>query len=73
MKTETALSQVLTKLNSDRESCEELSSAHEGYAFLKDEEEDLWNAIRRGERSTAVRNHAKRVAVMAMRIMTDCT
>lgn len=51
-------------------------SAHEGYAVLKEEVDELWEAVRKKQGTTgrpeAIRAEAVQVAAMAIRIILDC-
>jgi hypothetical protein len=48
------------------------NSAHEGYAVLKEEVDELWDEIKRKERSpAAMRKEAVQVAAMALRFLYD--
>ena len=52
------------------------NSAHEGYAVMLEEVEELWDEIKvkQSLRSKEqIRCEAKQVAAMAIRIMIDCT
>lgn len=73
MKTEVAIQQILTEYNSAKGRFEDFNSAHEGYAIILEELDELFEAIRRGETPTRLRAEAKQIAAMAMRFMTDCT
>ena len=45
-------------------------SGHEGYAVLKEELEELWEAVRRDD-VLAQRSEAVQIAAMALRFLTD--
>ncbi len=45
-------------------------SGHEGYAVIKEELEELWEAVRRDDVS-AQRSEAVQIAAMALRFLTD--
>lgn len=52
------------------------TNAHEGYAVLLEEVDELWDAVKlnqsNSERVKQIHIEAKQVAAMAMRIMVDC-
>ncbi len=45
-------------------------TAHEGYAVLLEEVDELWEEVKKGRKGTA-REEAKQVAAMAVRLMVD--
>ena len=51
-------------------------NAHEGYAVLLEEVDELWEAVKMNqkhpERTTRITDEATQVAAMAMRILVDC-
>ena len=52
------------------------NSAHEGFAVLKEEVDELWDEVKRRpvpERQERLRAEARQVAAMALRFMMDCT
>ena len=54
------------------------NSAHEGYAVLLEEVEELWDAIRNDKKLVGMQKHAMRkeaiqVAAMAVRFVLDIT
>lgn len=55
----------------------EFNSAHEGWAVLKEEVDELWDEIRKKQRErsfTRMRKEAIQIAAMAMRFIIDiCT
>ena len=48
------------------------NSAHEGYAVVKEEVDELWDAIKQNQRQEKLASEAKQVAAMALRFLTDC-
>jgi hypothetical protein len=48
------------------------NSAHEGYAVIKEELDELWDAIKGNMRPETLADEAKQVAAMALRFLTDC-
>lgn len=48
------------------------ASAHEGYAVLKEEVDELWDAIKANESAERKREEAIQVAAMALRFVVDC-
>lgn len=63
----------MTEYNRASERFDPISSPHEGYAIIKEELDELWEAIKANERATLTRGEAKQVAAMALRFMIDCT
>jgi hypothetical protein len=50
------------------------NSAHEGYAVIKEEVDELWDAIKSNQSSGAQRAEAVQIAAMAIRFIFDiCT
>ncbi len=50
-----------------------MSSAHEGYAVLQEEVNELWEEVKAKDGSLeATRNEASQVAAMAIRFILDC-
>lgn len=51
-------------------------SAHEGYAVLKEEVDELWEVVKRNQstinRKQQMRKEAIQVAAMAIRLIHDC-
>lgn len=59
-------------LKTDKE-CPGFHSAHEGYALLREEVDELWDAIKAKPRVDAhIRLEATQVAAMAIRFLVDC-
>lgn len=53
-----------------------MQSFHEGYAILLEEVDELWDEIKKKPIETdimKIRNEAKQIAAMAIRIMSDLT
>lgn len=48
------------------------NSAHEGYAVLKEEVDELWDEIKGGQNINRMREEAIQVAAMAIRFINDC-
>lgn len=49
------------------------NSAHEGYAVILEEMDELWDEIKRKDMShEAIRKEAVQVGAMAIRFLTDC-
>ena len=46
-------------------------SAHEGYAVLKEEVDELWDEVKAGQNKTRMRKEALQVAAMAIRFIQD--
>ncbi len=54
------------------------NSAHEGFAVLKEEVDELWDEVKKNpgknpDRKSLMRAEAVQVAAMALRFITDCT
>lgn len=73
MRFESALQQIISEYNRASEAHAPFSSTHEGYAVIKEELDELWDAIKRNEKVTITRAEAKQVAAMALRFMIDLT
>lgn len=48
------------------------SSAHEGWAVLREEVDELWDKVKRNAIKEDLFWEAKQVAAMALRFMVDC-
>jgi hypothetical protein len=48
-------------------------SSHEGYAILKEEVDELWDAVKQNHNVEALRDEATQVAAMALRFIVDLT
>lgn len=54
--------------------CEKFSafhSTHEGYAVIKEELDELWDAIKKNRPTLELKGEAIQVAAMALRFLTD--
>lgn len=54
--------------------CEKFSSfhsTHEGYAVIKEELDELWDAIKKNRPTIELKGEAIQVAAMALRFLTD--
>lgn len=50
-----------------------MNSAHEGYAVLQEEVDELWEEVKTNPRNdVAMRKEAVQVAAMAIRFLMDC-
>jgi hypothetical protein len=72
------ISAALTELDRASSLYPNFSSAHEGYAVLLEEFDELWNAIKlnqktRPERAGRIREEAIHVAAMSLKFLRDCT
>lgn len=66
------LDQVINELRSARAHHNPMHSAHEGYAVLKEELEELWDEIKKRKPDIeAMRKEAIQVAAMAIRFIED--
>lgn len=69
------LREVLRELARGEASFPPFASAHEGYALLLEEVDQLWTEVKRRPNSRSVggmRREAVQVAAMALRIVRDC-
>jgi hypothetical protein len=73
MRVQDAVQQVMTELSKTTDKAVPIASPHEGYAFLKDELDDLYEAVRTNSGKPHQRAEAKHIAAMAIRFMIDCT
>ncbi len=48
------------------------NSTHEGYAVLKEEMDELWDAIKQNQSKKEIKKEAIQVAAMAIRLVLDC-
>ena len=48
------------------------NSAHEGYAVLKEEVDELWDVIKKNGTPIERKNEAIQVGAMAIRFLIDC-
>lgn len=70
------LEDVLAELSDAQESFAEFNSAHEGYAVLLEEVDELWDEVKKSPRNRdpgALRKEAVQVAAMALRFLEECT
>lgn len=64
---------VLEELHSAIRKHPVFNSPHEGWAVIKEEEEELWDEVKRRDIDVvAMRKEAIQVAAMAIRFLTDC-
>ena len=47
------------------------NSKHEGYAIIKEELDELWDAIKKNELQEQIRREAIQIAAMALRFLYD--
>ena len=70
--TNRAIGQVIVELQSAREKFSPMHSAHEGYAVLLEEMDELWIEVRTQNPSIdRMRKEAVQVAAMAIRFIED--
>ena len=75
MNPNTAIELILEEYRSAVARYPKFHSAHEGYAILLEEMDELWDEVRRSPsryNPAAVRAEAIQVAAMALRFITDC-
>lgn len=65
--------EVVEELARARAKFEPFNSAHEGYAVILEEVEELWEEVRKDSSSEKLRAEAIQVAAMAMRFVLDIT
>lgn len=68
---------VLNELISARDHFPPMRSAHEGYAIILEEMEELWTEVKNdkrsvGHRKALMRKEATQVAAMALAFMVEC-
>jgi len=75
MQIDVAIKLVETELQEAIMKHREMMSPHEGYAIIKEELDELWEAIRKArnfkERNEPMKNEAIQVAAMAIRFLVD--
>lgn len=64
------VSEVLDELRRARSKFPKFNSAHEGYAVLLEEVDELWDEVKHGSRERQC-NEAVQVAAMALRFLID--
>jgi hypothetical protein len=68
------IDEVLREYNSATATHGPFNSAHEGYAVLDEERDELWDEVKkRNHNKVAMRREAVQVAAMALRFIVDCT
>ncbi len=76
MKLKEATKLATAEVNRATKKYEQFQSAHEGYAILLEEVDELWDAVKlkqkSSERINELRKEAIQVAAMALRFLTDC-
>lgn len=71
---ESAFEDVLTEYCRAREDYPPMASAHEGFAVLLEEVDELWEQVRIKQKNhdhKSMRKEAKQIAAMAIRFMID--
>lgn len=73
-----AVDEVLAELEWALRNWPKFNSAHEGYAVLAEEMDELWDIVKtnprkNNERKAQLRREACQVAAMAIRLMHECT
>lgn len=71
---DTVLSDVLLELSSASDKFPPFNSAHEGYAILKEEVDELWDEVKKKpslRSNMALEKEAIQVAAMALRFLVD--
>lgn len=70
------VAEVLEEVRNARVNWPRFNSAHEGFAILKEEVDELWDIVKVNQKKrdlVKMRAEAKQVAAMAIRFMGDCT
>ena len=71
MNSDAAFELVDTELQSASEKFGPFNSAHEGYAVIKEELDELWEKIKNNESPEELAKEAKQVAAMGIRFLMD--
>lgn len=67
-----AANEAVRELRKARDNFESFNSAHEGFAVLKEEVDELWDEVKNRKASKArMRKEAIQVAAMALRFIED--
>lgn len=66
------ISQVIEEYESATRKFGPFNSAHEGYAVIKEELDELWDEIKGSQSVDRMTKEAIQVAAMALRFLTDC-
>ena len=64
--------EILRELKRARAKFPDFNSPHEGYAVLKEEVEEMWDAIKNDDTKGAL-EEAVQVGAMALRFISDCS
>jgi len=76
MNLDAALMEIRFEYQKARERFPPFHTAHEGYAVLLEEVDELWDEVKRqysGERDKAIHKEALQVAAMALAMMLECS
>jgi hypothetical protein len=69
-----AVTDVLNEVKAAQDKFPPMNSAHEGYAVLLEEVDELWEIVKLKQKNrdlTAMRKEAVQIAAMALRFLTD--
>ena len=66
------LSDIYIELNAATAKFGKFNSHHEGWAVLREEVDELWDAIKENGTVDEIRAEAVQVGAMAMRLILDC-
>ena len=72
LNTNDILKMISDELVRAREKFDNFNSAHEGYAVLLEEVDELWDEIKTNGELTHLRDEAIQIAAMAIRFIEDC-
>lgn len=71
----TDIVEIINEITAARASWPAFNSAHEGFAVLKEEVDELWDEVKVNQKKRnllKMRQEAKQVAAMALRFMGEC-
>lgn len=66
---------VMRELNDAQSKFPKFNSAHEGYAVILEELDELWKEVKKNNKirsKSRLKDEAKQVSAMAMRFLIDC-
>ena len=66
------INKIQTEFESATKKFGKFNSTHEGYAVLKEEVDELWDAIKGNVSKNFLEEEAIQVAAMALRFLVDC-
>lgn len=72
MKAEDAIQHVIEEFECATRTHGKFHSRHEGFAVLKEEVDELWDAVKANDADGPTRFEAVQVGAMALRFLVDC-